>query len=54
LTSKWRCAMKGNTIRVGDRARDFTLVEAGSDLPRSLSEFTLESNVVLLFYRGVW
>ncbi len=41
-------------LKAGDEAIDFTLIEAGSGRPLTLSEFRGRQAVVLLFYRGLW
>lgn len=41
-------------LKPGDKALDFTLVEATSGQLLGLASFEGKENVVLLFYRGMW
>ncbi len=41
-------------LRPGDKAFDFTLVEAASGQLLGPSDFAGKQNIVLLFYRGMW
>jgi len=40
-------------LKTGDKAIDFTLLEAGTVQSFTLSSFEGKKNVVLIFYRGV-
>jgi peroxiredoxin len=41
-------------LKPGDKAIDFTLIEAGANKPITLSSFARQQNVVLIFYRGLF
>ena len=41
-------------LKPGDKALDFTLVEAATGLLLGPANFTGKQNIVLLFYRGMW
>lgn len=41
-------------LSVGDKAINFTLKEAGTGEPITLSDFEGKENVVLIFYRGLF
>ena len=41
-------------LKPGDKAIDFTLPEAGTNQPVTLSSFVEQRNVVLIFYRGLF
>ncbi len=41
-------------LKPGDKAFDFTLVEAASGQSLGPVDFAGKQNVVLLFYRGMW
>ncbi len=41
-------------LKPGDKAFDFTLVEAASGQSLGPVDFAVKQSVVLLFYRGMW
>ena len=41
-------------LRPGDKAFEFTLVEAASGQLLGLADFAGKQTIVLLFYRGMW
>jgi len=43
----------GNTPKVGDSAPDFELADS-TGKKRSLKDLTNGSNVLLIFFRGLW
>jgi peroxiredoxin len=46
--------LQSETLRVGDRAPDFTLAAANRDGSFSLAELLAAGPVVLEFLRGTW
>lgn len=46
--------MGTGNLNVGNKAIDFTLIEAGTKEPLTLSDFEGKQNVVLMFYRGLF
>jgi len=46
--------MGTGTLKPGDKAFDFTLVEAASRQLLGPADFAGNQSVVLLFYRGMW